>query len=93
MKKGGVLLMNVIAAFKSKNQMMSFDMKLRRIGIATQIIPTPRSIALGCGLSVEFDEEHLLRAKEIIVKTKPTAFEGFFGLFNENSRINIRKIY
>ena len=46
--------------------MMSFDTALRRGGVETDIIPTPKAIALGCGLSVEFPAEGLNTAKAII---------------------------
>ncbi len=84
---------NVIAAFKSKKQMMSFDIRLRSAGINTRIVPTPRVIALGCGLSVQFDAEHLTIAKGIASQLQLSTFEGFYSLIKENGRIKVRKIY
>ena len=46
---------NGIAAFRSRQQVMRFDSALRRAGIRSEVISTPREVALGCGLSVRFD--------------------------------------
>ena len=44
-----------IAAFRSRQQVMRFDAALRRAGIPCDVISTPRDVAMGCGLSVQFD--------------------------------------
>ncbi|MBQ6951144.1 MAG: DUF3343 domain-containing protein [Clostridia bacterium] len=44
-----------LAAFRSRQQVMRFDSALRRSGVATQIISTPKDIQVGCGLSVRFE--------------------------------------
>lgn len=44
-----------IAAFRSRQQVMRFDGALRRAGIRTDVVSTPRDVAVGCGLSVQFD--------------------------------------
>ena len=94
MKQKGCLLMNaIIAAFKSKNQMIQFDSALRKKGIATKIISTPRAIALGCGLSVEIQDQDLQGAKDIISKSNFTAFEGFYQIIKEGNRVRVVRIF
>lgn len=44
-----------IAAFRSRQQVMRLDSALRRSGLRSEIISTPRDVSLGCGLSVRFD--------------------------------------
>lgn len=44
-----------VAAFRSRQQVMAFAQTLRRLGVGAEIVSTPRSIALGCGLSVRFE--------------------------------------
>jgi hypothetical protein len=44
-----------IAAFRSRQMVLRFDGALRRAGIASDIVSTPREVAVGCGLSVRFD--------------------------------------
>jgi len=84
--------MKVIASFKSKKQMISFDMQLSKKGINTRVIPTPSVIALGCGTSIEIDDRDLGAAKDVINAGKFTAFEGFYGIFEQNGRRKIKKM-
>lgn len=84
--------MKVIASFKSKKQMISFDMQLKKKQIKTRVIPTPSAIALGCGTSVEFDEIDINTAKEVIFNGNFTAFDGFYLISEDNKRRNIKKM-
>ena len=43
-----------IAAFRSRQQVLIFDGALRREGIQSRIVSTPRDVSMGCGLSVRF---------------------------------------
>ncbi len=43
-----------VAAFRSRQQVMRFEDILRRAGLNVRVISTPRDVAIGCGLSVEF---------------------------------------
>ncbi len=43
-----------VAAFRSRQQVMRFENVLRRAGLNVRVISTPRDVAIGCGLSVEF---------------------------------------
>lgn len=81
----------IIAAFKSRSQLMSFDAAMRRAGIKTEIVPTPRAVALGCGLSAAFSKEALKTARSIIKATEPTAFEGFYETVNVKGRSVVRR--
>ena len=81
----------IIAAFKSRSQLMSFDAAMRRAGIKTEIVPTPRAVALGCGLSAEFSKEALHTARNIIKAIEPTAFEGFYEAVNVKGRSIVRR--
>ena len=83
----------IIASFKSRSQMMSFDTALRRGGVETDIIPTPKAIALGCGLSVEFPAERINTAKAIIKALNPSTFEGFYTIAGEGKRVKVQKIF
>ena len=44
-----------IGSFRSRQQVMRFEAALRRAGIRSQVISTPRDVSVGCGLSVRFD--------------------------------------
>ena len=84
--------MKVVASFKSKKQMASFDIQLRNKRVKTNITPTPSVIALGCGMSVEFDESELNTAKEIIFNGNYTAFDGFYLISDVDKRKSVKKL-
>ena len=46
-----------VAAFRSRSQVFAFEGLLRREGIASMIVSTPREVSMGCGLSVRFRPE------------------------------------
>ena len=54
-----------IAAFASRLQVMALEDLLKSRGIAASIVTTPRSVALGCGLSVRFEEADAPRVKAL----------------------------
>ena len=67
-----------IAAFSSRQQVMRFDSALRRKGLRAQIISTPRDVALGCGLSVQFDLNDAPAVMETYRQSRPGNLIGFY---------------
>ena len=67
-----------LAAFRSRTQVLRFEDALRRAGLAASVISTPREVALGCGLSVQF----LLSEKEDVLcvyrRLNPSSLIGFY---------------
>ena len=54
-----------IAAFASRLQVMAFEEALKHQGMQASIVTTPRAVALGCGLSVRFEEKDAPRVKAL----------------------------
>ena len=54
-----------IAAFRSRLQVMAFEEALKQRGMKASIVTTPRAVALGCGLSVRFEEADFPRVKAL----------------------------
>ncbi len=67
-----------IAAFRSRQQVMRFDSALRRAGVRSQVISTPRDVALGCGLSVQFDLGDAQAVLNAYRQTQPGNLIGFY---------------
>ncbi len=67
-----------IAAFSSRQQVMRFDSALRRRGLNVHIISTPRDVALGCGLSVQFDLGDTAPVMETYRQSRPGSLIGFY---------------
>ena len=54
-----------IAAFRSRLQVMAFEEAMKNRGLRASIVTTPRAVALGCGLSVRFEEADFARVKAL----------------------------
>ncbi len=67
-----------VAAFSSRQQVMRFDSALRRKGLRVNIISTPRDVALGCGLSVQFDLSDTPAVMETYRQSRPGNLIGFY---------------
>ena len=67
-----------IAAFRSRQQVMRFDSAMRRAGIHSQVISTPRDVSLGCGLSVRFDLRDAQAAQDVYRRARPGNLIGFY---------------
>ena len=75
-----------IAAFRSRQQVMRFDSALRRAGISTQIISTPREVSIGCGLSVRFDLAQTPQVMQVYRRLSPGALIGFYRVEGYGTR-------
>ena len=67
-----------IAAFASRLQVMAFEELLKSRGLAAAIVTTPRAVALGCGLSVRFDEKDALRVRALYQASGLGNLIGFY---------------
>lgn len=78
-----------IAAFRSRQQVLRLDGALRRAGIASQVISTPKAVALGCGLSVRFDIRDTQAVMDVYQRTRPGNLIGFYRVNREMGRTNV----
>ena len=67
-----------IAAFASRLQVMALEELLKSRGIAASIVTTPRAVALGCGLSVRFEEGDVPRVKALYQASGLGNLIGFY---------------
>ncbi len=75
-----------IAAFRSRQQVMRFDGALNRAGIRSQVISTPKDVAVGCGLSVRFDLRDAQAVLDVYQRSRPGNLIGFYRVIRENGR-------
>ena len=73
-----------IAAFRSRQQVMRLDSALRRAGVKTGIVSTPKDVALGCGLSVRFELEDTKRVLAVYQQVRPGNLIGFYRVEKED---------
>lgn len=74
-----------IAAFRSRLQVMAFEEALKHKGMAASIVTTPRAVALGCGLSVRFEEADFPRVKALYQALGLGNLIGFYRVKRDQS--------
>lgn len=71
----------IIIAFKSRTESMSFSDYLARGGVSALLINTPRELSVGCGLSVSVDERYLNLLKIMLQKFPHKS--TYLGMFKQ----------
>lgn len=66
-----------IIAFDSTHHAMSAEKSLKNINLPVQVIPVPKEITLGCGLSLKINEQHISQALENLLENKNISFKCF----------------
>lgn len=69
-----------IAAFRSRQQVMRFEDTLRRAGLPVKVISTPRDVAVGCGLSVQFALEDTAQVQTLLNASRPGNLIGLYSV-------------
>ncbi|MBP3657358.1 MAG: DUF3343 domain-containing protein [Clostridia bacterium] len=75
-----------IAAFRSRTQVLRLEDALRRAGLHAGVISTPRSVAIGCGLSVRFDLNETPQVMAVYRRLNPGALIGFYRVDGYGTR-------
>ena len=68
----------VIVAFRSRSHTVKFSNLLGQMGIANQIVNTPKEAGVGCGLSLKIKKEYVHVVKRVIMQVGQTSFAGCF---------------
>ena len=83
-----------IAAFASRLQVMAFEEALKARGMKASIVTTPRAVALGCGLSVRFEEQDAPRVRALYQTMGIGNLIGFYRVTREPSgRATVRPLH
>ena len=81
-----------IASFRSRQQVMHFERALRRAGVPASIITTPRSVSVGCGLSVRFDLRDVRDVQDVYQLAKPGNLIGFYRVERLDGRTQVKPL-
>lgn len=57
---------NIIAVFNNRSWAMHYASSLKKLGVPSKIINTPRELSTSCGISVVFGSRFLGQGKKII---------------------------
>jgi len=75
-----------LAAFRSRTQVLRLEEALRRAGLSSGVISTPREVAMGCGLSVRFELSQFPQVLSVCHRLTPGAFIGFYRVDGYGTR-------
>lgn len=81
-----------VAAFRSRQQVMRFEALLRRMGVPAQAVSTPRSISMGCGLSVRFPMEYLTQVRGALAASSPGNLIGLYRAEYDGQRLRVQPV-
>ena len=82
-----------IAAFRSRQQVMKFEEALRREGLNNvRVISTPREVAVGCGLSVQFAPKDVQIVQNVLARTKPGNLIGLYLVGRQGGKTRLTVI-
>ena len=82
----------VLAVFRSRAQAVDFNMRLKNFGVYANLINTPKEAGVGCGLSVKFAENSLIRVRTLVRRPEYSAFYGFYKILNIYGRTQFVRI-
>ena len=75
-----------LAAFRSRTQVLRMEDALRRAGLVSGVVSTPREVAMGCGLSVRFDLSQYPQVFSVYHRLNPGALIGFYRVDGYGTR-------
>lgn len=78
-----------IAAFRSRQQVLRLESALRQEGLDVRVVNTPREVALGCGLSVQFDIRDAERVLRAVRRLRPANLIGVYRVDYEGGRARL----
>ena len=73
-------MQNVIVVFRARSETMNFAMLLKSYKIPCQIINTPRSINVSCGISVKVSSSFLNEVRQVLSRRKFDTFGGIYQI-------------
>lgn len=82
----------ILAIFRSRAQAVDCNVRLKSMGVASELINTPKEANIGCGLSLKIPHTMIERAKVIIKRAGYSAFYGFFVMQNTYGRIQLGRL-
>ena len=82
----------LVVAFRSRTDTVRFYEFLRRNGLNSQIVNTPKQAGVGCGLSVKTAISNLEGIKKAIRFTAFSSFAGIFLVKNAFGNVIVKSI-
>ena len=81
-----------VFAFSERTESMKFFDKLRRNGVYSALINTPRIITLGCGLSVRLTAGNYPYAVKVVSSSDYRTFLGAYEIVRSYEGSSVRRV-
>lgn len=72
--------MNILIAFSSRNTSIKFCDVLRRGGVPSMLVNTPRELSIACGISVSVEERYADKVSDILKHFDKSTYLGTYKL-------------
>lgn len=82
-----------VIAFRSRQQVLLMERELRSAGFSVRVINTPHEIAIGCGLSVQFNLKDYDGVMGVYNKVRPRALVGFYRVDPQGTQLKCSPLY
>lgn len=79
--------MTILVAFSSRNSSMKFSEVLRRGGVPSMLVNTPRELSLGCGISVSVDMSYTSSVMEALKTFDKSTLLGTYKLIRSGYKM------
>lgn len=83
----------IIIAFKSRNNLQLFARLMRSNSIPTEIINTPRSVSISCGLSARTDYRFFNMVVNLLHRANLEGFLGIYSIEKQGLSEHTQKMY
>ncbi len=83
----------LIISFNSRNSVMTFAKLARKNGLYTNIINTPRSVSVSCGLSIRTEFRNLQFIISLLQKSNLPGLIGVFSVIRKGQYEEVEKFY
>lgn len=82
-------MMYLIVVFRSRKETMDLRSKLESKGINAETINTPRSLCVGCGISLRIDIRSYTLANLFVTQSHYNSFIGFYRYDSSGKLVNM----
>ena len=83
----------LIISFKSRNSLFAFVKTARSYGLTMNIVNTPRTISVSCGLSAKTDIRHYDTILKILTLYKSNDFLGLYLIQSLGLTEQVQRLY
>jgi|LGVE01.1.fsa_nt_gb hypothetical protein len=82
----------IIIVFKNRNNTLKFYNMLKRAGVASSVMATPKGTNINCGICVKTDKKNFAVTKGLLLRSGASGFVGFYKISKQFGRLIVSKL-